>query len=32
MWKQVLSDGPDTDAGREAKKRIPELEKLAAEK
>jgi pimeloyl-ACP methyl ester carboxylesterase len=29
LWKQVLADGPDTPAGREAKKRLPELEKLA---
>jgi predicted esterase len=29
LWKQVLADNPDSDAGREAKKRIPELEKLA---
>jgi hypothetical protein len=28
LWKQVLADGPDTPAGREAKKRLPELEKL----
>jgi len=28
LWKQVQSDGPDTAAGREAVKRIPELETL----
>ena len=32
MWKQIVADGPDTDAGREGKKRIPELEKLAGMK
>ena len=32
LWKKVLADGPDTDAGREAKKRIAELEKPAEEK
>jgi hypothetical protein len=32
MWKTILADGPDTDAGREARKRIAELEKLANEK
>jgi hypothetical protein len=29
LWKQVAADGPDTPAGKEAKKRIPELEKIA---
>jgi pimeloyl-ACP methyl ester carboxylesterase len=28
LWKAILADGPDTPAGVEAKKRIPELEKL----
>jgi predicted esterase len=28
LWKQVQADGPDTEAGRQAAKRIPELEKL----
>jgi hypothetical protein len=28
FWKQVQQDGPDTAPGREAAKRIPELEKL----
>jgi pimeloyl-ACP methyl ester carboxylesterase len=32
LWKQVVDDNPDSDAGREGKKRIPELEKLAAMK
>jgi pimeloyl-ACP methyl ester carboxylesterase len=32
LWKQVLDDAPDSEAGREAKKRIPELEKLAGDK
>jgi hypothetical protein len=32
LWKQILVDGPDTEAGREAKKRISELEKLTGEK
>jgi dienelactone hydrolase len=30
LWQKVLVDGPDTAAGREAKKRIPALEKIAA--
>ncbi len=30
LWEKVLADGPDTAAGREAKKRIPALEKIAA--
>jgi pimeloyl-ACP methyl ester carboxylesterase len=30
LWQKVLADGPDTAAGREAKKRIPALEKIAA--
>ncbi|HEY7313520.1 MAG TPA: hypothetical protein VH643_29485 [Gemmataceae bacterium] len=30
LWKQVLNDGPDTAPGREAKKRIAALEKIAA--
>ncbi|HWG44083.1 MAG TPA: hypothetical protein VN688_15000 [Gemmataceae bacterium] len=30
LWQQILSDGPDTAPGREAKKRIPALEKIAA--
>ncbi|HVS34191.1 MAG TPA: hypothetical protein VMS17_01335 [Gemmataceae bacterium] len=29
LWQKVLDDGVDADACREAKKRIPELEKLA---
>lgn len=29
LWQQVLADGPDTPAGKEARSRIPELEKLA---
>jgi pimeloyl-ACP methyl ester carboxylesterase len=29
LWQKVLADRPDSDAGREAKKRIPVLEKLA---
>ncbi len=28
LWRQVLADGPDTPAGKEAHSRIPELEKL----
>jgi hypothetical protein len=32
LWKIVLADGPDTDAGKEARKRIDELEKLTTEK
>ena len=32
MWKQIVADGPDTEAGQEGKKRIPELEKLAGMK
>jgi hypothetical protein len=28
LWQQVEADSPDSAAGREAKKRIPELEKL----
>ncbi len=31
MWKKVHDDGPETPAGREAAKRIPELEKLLAD-
>jgi pimeloyl-ACP methyl ester carboxylesterase len=30
LWQKVLADGPDTPPGREAKKRIPALEKIAA--
>jgi pimeloyl-ACP methyl ester carboxylesterase len=30
LWQKVLADGPDTAPGREAKKRIPALEKIAA--
>ena len=29
LWQKVLDDGVDADACREAKKRIPALEKLA---
>lgn len=29
LWQKVLADRPDSDAGREAKKRIPALEKIA---
>jgi hypothetical protein len=29
LWRQVLADGPDTPAGKEARARIPDLEKLA---
>jgi pimeloyl-ACP methyl ester carboxylesterase len=29
LWQQIAADGPDTPAGQEAKKRIPELEKIA---
>ncbi len=29
LWQKVAADGPDTPAGMEAKKRIPELEKIA---
>jgi hypothetical protein len=29
LWKQVVADAPDSEAGREGRKRIPELEKLA---
>ena len=32
MWRQIVDDGPDTEPGREGKKRIPELEKLARTK
>lgn len=32
MWQQVLADQPDSAAGKEAQKRIPELEKIATEK
>jgi hypothetical protein len=28
MWEQVLDDGPDTPAGKEAARRIPELKKI----
>jgi pimeloyl-ACP methyl ester carboxylesterase len=28
LWQQVLRDNPDSPAGKEAKKRIPELKKL----
>lgn len=28
MWQQVLADNPDSPAGKEAAKRIPELQKL----
>jgi hypothetical protein len=28
LWQQVLADSPDSPAGKEARKRIPELEKL----
>jgi dienelactone hydrolase len=31
MWQQVADDSPDSPAGMEAKKRIPELRKLAEE-
>jgi hypothetical protein len=30
LWQKVLADGPDTAPGRQAKKRIPALEKLAS--
>lgn len=30
LWKQVVQDSPDSAAGREGAKRIPELEKLIA--
>jgi hypothetical protein len=30
LWQKVQADGPDTDAGREAKKRLAALEKIAA--
>ncbi|HTU16608.1 MAG TPA: hypothetical protein VMG10_00985 [Gemmataceae bacterium] len=29
LWQKVLADRPDSEAGREAKKRIPALEKIA---
>jgi pimeloyl-ACP methyl ester carboxylesterase len=29
LWKQILADGPDTPAGKEAKEHIDELEKIA---
>jgi acetyl esterase/lipase len=29
LWQKIAADGPDTPAGKEAKKRIPELEKIA---
>lgn len=29
LWKQILADGSDTPAGKEARERIPLLEKLA---
>lgn len=29
LWQKVLADRPDSDAGREAKKRIPALAKIA---
>lgn len=29
LWKQVLADGPTTPSGKEAARRIPELEKVA---
>jgi acetyl esterase/lipase len=29
LWQKVLEDSPDSDAGREARKRIPALKKLA---
>ena len=32
LWQKVLADSPDSPAGKEAKKRIPELEKLASKK
>ena len=32
LWKQIVADAPDSEAGREGKKRIPELEKLAGMK
>jgi hypothetical protein len=32
LWQRVLADGPDTAAGREARKRIPELQKLVPDK
>jgi predicted esterase len=28
LWEQVVSDAPDSDAGKEGKRRIPELRKL----
>jgi hypothetical protein len=32
MWQKVLEDSPDSEAGREARKRIPALKKLAEAK
>jgi hypothetical protein len=29
LWQKVLADSPDSDAGREARKRLPALKKLA---
>jgi hypothetical protein len=29
LWQRIAADGPDTPAGKEATKRIPELEKIA---
>jgi hypothetical protein len=29
LWQKIAADGPDTPAGQEAKKRIPELGKIA---
>jgi hypothetical protein len=28
LWQKVLADSPDSEAGKEAKKRLPELEKM----
>ena len=30
LWRKVLADAPESEAGREAKKRIPALEKIVA--
>lgn len=30
LWQKVLADAPESEAGREAKKRLPALEKIAA--
>ncbi len=32
LWRKVLADAPESEAGREAKKRLPTLEKLAGPK